>query len=246
LAANTAEGTVLLLSRKIGTEIDSLENAYYQIFPTVENLQSAQIVEDESRRLWAYIVKQIPSTGIEIKSVLPLTRQWFDDTKIAVDLTPWMPYEWWLLHNRSERLSHNQKQIARLEHNKELKIILTDGNTYYGKALRLTPYLSLQTKKDTIAFAVQDISQICYYKARTISPERRLLIYQIISSTAMGSAWLISGAGLPSAESLALIFASGVSFYLMTPPILNYILKKIPHEISIPLAQPKSPKTKPK
>jgi hypothetical protein len=238
LAANTAEGTVLLLSSKVGTEIDSLENAYYQVFPAVENLQSAQITEDADGRLWAYIVKRIPSTGAEIKSVLPLTRKWFDDTKIAVDLTPWMPYHWWLLHNKNERLSHNQKQIATLKANSLVKIEVLDGKTYLGEAIRLTPYFALKQKKDTLAFAVQDIKNIWFYEPREISFRHRLLAYQISSGAAMTASWLLTGGGIPTAENLAIIFAAGVTVYLVSPPIIDYVLKKFPLEKNLPLTLP--------
>jgi len=89
LVAETPQGgSVVVLSHKVGPEINCLENAYYHIFPDVPQLWSAQIVYVNPSYYGVKILYLDSSSRQLQKTVKRLRVSEYEALKQRVDLTP--------------------------------------------------------------------------------------------------------------------------------------------------------------
>ncbi|MCK5519474.1 MAG: hypothetical protein KAI81_00045, partial [Candidatus Marinimicrobia bacterium] len=102
------EGTVAILSWKVGSDIDSLENIYYQVFPKIQGLQRAIFYRISDKKLVCQL-KYRKANGKLSNKRITLTDKTFQEKKTTIDLIPAMSDSW--------RDEHNGKKLreARLK-----------------------------------------------------------------------------------------------------------------------------------
>ena len=89
LSGTTPErGSVVVLSTKVGAEINYIENIYYNIFPDVKNLYSAQIIKIDETNYGVRIIYWDTESLSLIRDAIILSGDRFERLKNKVDLTP--------------------------------------------------------------------------------------------------------------------------------------------------------------
>ncbi len=125
-------GSVVVLSSKVGQEINYIENAYYNIFPEIPRVWSAQIVLLSSHRYGVKILYLDPETQHLKKAVRTWTPEEFDAMKRQVDLTPYPTRE------DIQKISGTYILLEQIEHFQKVppgapvKIFNSNGKTIKG------------------------------------------------------------------------------------------------------------------
>lgn len=81
-------GSVVVLSTKVGAEINYIENIYYGIFPDVKNLYSAQFILIDENHYGVRLIYWDPESLSLKRDAIILSEDMFDNLKNKVDLTP--------------------------------------------------------------------------------------------------------------------------------------------------------------
>jgi hypothetical protein len=157
--ANPERGSVIVLSTKVGAEINYIENIYYEIFPDVKNLYSAQFILINESQYGVRLIYWDPESLSLKRDAIFLNEDVFEKLKNKVDLTPF-PTERDVNRITGKYVILKQIEIFRsLPVGTHLKLYTVNSNKYRGILLEhredglvlfdgskefLIPYLSVQ------------------------------------------------------------------------------------------------------
>ena len=81
-----AQTEVMILSQKVGTEIDEHENRFYRIFPKEKGFINAQILRINEKNYRVIIVKEIRGNETQVKRFISQNK--FDELQMHVESQP--------------------------------------------------------------------------------------------------------------------------------------------------------------
>lgn len=234
LALQGTGGTVLVLSQKTGTEIDSLENVYYRIFPGFPLLHSAQIVK-VNRQITAHIEYYQSSGGMLNREKVVLSEKWFDQMKIQVDLIPMMPWSWWYIHSGKAREEFNVRQFHGINIPVKIGLVLNDDKKIKGTLISKEPQLTVKELigKKTISYG--SVKSAVLYTHRPV--EQNKWYFYGISGTAVAGTYFLTNHTKINDMNEALRYCTvGVVSYMISPWLITWIYDRFPQRMEIPLA----------
>ena len=227
------EGTVLVLSRKIGTELDSLENIYFKVVPKITELQKAVFFLEDSSRMRCEMSywreKQLR------RRILYLSEKDFREKKTEIDLMPPMPHDWWYVHSGRKARDDNALLLSAIPPGQWIEIRTYEDNSYRGYLHKQSgSALTLRTGVFRPAFDVDQIRE-CYLLTERRPPARLERNIRVGFSAGLGALFWAGSSTHPGDLRFYSAFSFSLLSYFASKPLYTTALRLVPYKEKIPL-----------
>ena len=220
------EGTVLVLSKKLGSEIDSLENIYYGILPKLKRVK--QVIFIKIRGKLYLKVDYYKQNKLKTKYI-SIPEKAFQEKKLAVDLTPPMPDIWLYEHSGQRLQDENTKILEVLEPGTDIRVVYYNNDSFRGKILKNTNRtLTLKSKFFTKHIPYPSIHHCIRYTPREKSMKVRKWITIPTSGIFSSAGYAVRNTNQSKDRQALFVLSSGVIGYFVSKYIYDFYYSRFP------------------
>ncbi len=233
------EGTVLVLSTKVGSDIDSLENVYYGIFPQVRNFHKAWFLYQDSTKVRCEI-EYWGNPGHLVHRSIILSDRSFMEKKTDIGLIPAMPANWGEISSAEIARKENAELLMAIPGGSELLIRTYDRGRYKGQ-VRTNEANELKVRETLLSHRIpyDTIKSCTILEDRELTPELDLRIRLTLSAVAGGGIWYLSPS-LATDRRLYRSFTFSVATYFISKPLIRSVIGRFPRKTRVKLKNTRS------
>lgn len=228
------EGTVLVLSQKVGTEIDRLENEYYGIFPAIPRLVKATFYSHDSLGILCRLKYQSSGGKVTIRNVA-LSEKAFREKKTEIDLILPMPHNWWYVHSGEKARDDRREVLRQIPMNTWLEVRDHDKTRYRG-SLRAYNDSSITIKEVVLRsrIAHDNIHKIFLLREREL--DQRYVVYSRLSaSAAVGGSFFYLNRHSGFEKNIYLSSFTALITFFLSGPTVDAVIRQFPYKEEIVL-----------
>ncbi len=156
-----ANSEVIILSDKVGTEIDTHENRFYKIFPDEKNLVSAQILLIDKGQYRLMCIKEINGKKKRVRRYL--TEERIEKLKFHIDMQPYFTEKDKISMYEGMDFLRAEKILIEIPKPQFIKITYSEDKTLKGTLIKFDErLLYIQTATTTERISLDNLDKLSY------------------------------------------------------------------------------------